>query len=88
MLEKSTAASLFWNIDQMKEIASELSNAGTHPLLNLQHQVDDPKDSDTRRPWEHGCTRCGNLWCVNLRVPDHYELTLLLTHRKNIVYNA
>ncbi|KAG2748154.1 hypothetical protein P692DRAFT_20848839 [Suillus brevipes Sb2] len=36
MLEKSTAASLFWNIDQMKEIASELSNAGTRLLLNLQ----------------------------------------------------
>jgi hypothetical protein len=43
MLEKSTAASLFWNIDQMKEIASELSNAGTRLLLNLQRQVDDPR---------------------------------------------
>jgi hypothetical protein len=40
MLENSTTASLFWNLDQMKEMASELTNAGTH-LLNLHQQVDD-----------------------------------------------
>jgi hypothetical protein len=28
------------------------------------------------------------LWCVNLRVANHHEFTLLLTNRKNIVYNT
>ncbi|KAG1717740.1 hypothetical protein EDD22DRAFT_964497 [Suillus occidentalis] len=34
-IEQSTAAALFWTLDQMKEMSAELATTGTYPDLNL-----------------------------------------------------
>jgi hypothetical protein len=51
-LEKSTAASLFWTLDQMKEMTSELAIAGTHPYFNLHCQVDNRRAVELVEPNE------------------------------------
>lgn len=38
-MEQSTAASLFWTLNQMKEMAAELAITGAHPHLILRFQL-------------------------------------------------
>lgn len=40
-MEHSTAASIFWKPDEMKEMATELAAVGMHADLKLHLQVDD-----------------------------------------------
>lgn len=35
-MEQSTAATIFWTLDQMKEMAAELAIAGTYPYLDMR----------------------------------------------------
>ncbi|KAG1781192.1 hypothetical protein EV702DRAFT_1193377 [Suillus placidus] len=88
-LENSTAASLFWNLDQMKEMTSELANAGTHLLLNLHRQVNERRTVELAGPNgimdAPGVAICGKLLHVirHHEYLNHYgqpEARLLRTH--------
>ncbi|KAG2740368.1 hypothetical protein P692DRAFT_20753515, partial [Suillus brevipes Sb2] len=87
-IEQSTAAALFWTLDQMKEMAAELATTGTYPDLNLL--------GTCRTCWDHGATECCNLWYVShheyLNHHGRPEARLMrmhsLTKRRNNLANS
>jgi hypothetical protein len=62
-LEQSSAGSMFWSPEQMKDMVDELATAGKHSDLSLRLQIVDQKTEELARLTgvvsTHGVAICG-----------------------------